>query len=185
MAGALIVEGTGLDQVAGIKGVAEQIFVFQQIPYVIDPRLNAGVIEIDYVDVEFGPRTWDTSGRFTTINGQILPVVKIRPGEVQRWRFIHAGVRESIFAKLTKVEVGNTLTAGPPLSQIAADGLPLGKILTRQARSRLQPGYRADVLARFDEKGTYLLIDERLDRRGRCSATTSSGNTWPASGCRW
>lgn len=31
--------------------------------------------------------TWDHSKRRTTLNGQIVPVIKMRPGEVQRWRF--------------------------------------------------------------------------------------------------
>ena len=93
MAGMLVIEGTQLDQVPAIKKAEPKVFVFQQIPYVYDPQVGAGVVELKYVDQMFPPNTWDPSGRFTTINGQVLPVMKIRPGEVRRWRFVHAGLR--------------------------------------------------------------------------------------------
>jgi FtsP/CotA-like multicopper oxidase with cupredoxin domain len=161
MAGMLIVEGTGLDTVEAINKAEQKVFVFQQIPYVFDQQVGAGVVELKYVDQMFSPGTWDPSGRFTTINGVVLPVLKIRPGEVQRWRFVHAGLRESILPKLMKVGPGNTLSVGPPLNQIALDGLPLGKVQVTDS-VELQPGYRSDVVVRFPEKGTYVLLDERL-----------------------
>jgi FtsP/CotA-like multicopper oxidase with cupredoxin domain len=161
MAGMLIIEGTQLDGVEAIKKAAQKVFVFQQIPYVFDAEIGAGVVERKYVDRMFSPNTWDASGHFTTINGQILPVLKIKPGEVQRWRFVHGGLRESILPKLMKVGQNGTLTAGPQMSQIALDGLPLGKVQEVDA-VELQPGYRSDVLVQFPEPGTYVLVDERL-----------------------
>jgi FtsP/CotA-like multicopper oxidase with cupredoxin domain len=128
MAGALIVEG-GLDAVPEIAAAKEKIFVFQQIAYD-----KAGVIE-DYSN--FGPQDWAASKRQTTINGQIAPTITMQPGEVQRWRFIHGGVRETIMAELQ----------GHELLELAVDGLALGKI-DRWKQVELNPGYRSDILVK-------------------------------------
>ena len=37
---------------------------------------------------------WEASPRRTIINGKLEPTFKMQPGEVQRWRFIHAGLRK-------------------------------------------------------------------------------------------
>lgn len=39
---------------------------------------------------------WDTSGRFTSINGVVQPTMSIPAGQIQRWRFIHAGIHDTI-----------------------------------------------------------------------------------------
>ena len=138
MAGALIIEG-GLDDIPEIPTATEKIFVFQQIGYD-----EGGVIE-DYGDfgVTNGVSNWRLSNRQTTINGQIIPVITMHPGEVQRWRFIHAGVRETINLELR----GNNRQI--PLHEIAVDGIPLGKRDSwRRAPIELEPGYRSDALFR-------------------------------------
>ncbi len=129
MAGALIVRG-GIDYLPQIERMTEQIFVFQQIPY----DKNG---EVEDFDESFGPGVWDTSHRQTTINGQIFPVIHMRPGEIQRWRMIHGGVRESLELVLD----------GHQLNEIAVDGLVTGRIDSWN-RLELQPGYRSDVLIR-------------------------------------
>lgn len=129
MAGALIVEG-GLDEVPEIAQAKEQILLFQQISYD-----EEGQIE-NFYEI-FGPGTWDKHKRQTTINGQIVPVIRMRPGEVQRWRLIHGGIRETIMVQLE----------GHELTEIAVDGIALGKCDTWQ-QVELQPGYRSDVLVK-------------------------------------
>lgn len=42
------------------------------------------------------PSIWDTNGRFTTVNGIVEPTVSIPAGEIQRWRFVHAGIHDTI-----------------------------------------------------------------------------------------
>ena len=140
MGGALIVEG-GLDQVPEIKNAKEKIFVFQQIAYNAQGEIN------DYS--RFGPNDWQTSGRHTTINGQIFPKITMRPGEVQRWRFIHAGVRDSLFLQLVPVTPRNAKsTPALKLNEIAVDGIALGKI-DPWTVLELEPGYRSDVLVQI------------------------------------
>lgn len=146
MGGALIIEG-GLDEVKEIAAAKERIFVFQQIAYD-----TTGKIE-NYDD--FGPTKWKSLGRQTTINGLLVPVIKMKPGEVQRWRFIHAGVRETI----------NVHLEGHQLHEIAVDGIALGKIDTWKIEEgiELQPGYRSDVLVQAQKvRGAYLLVDGAL-----------------------
>jgi FtsP/CotA-like multicopper oxidase with cupredoxin domain len=135
MAGALIIEG-GLDNVPSIAEAPEKIFVFQQIAY----DKNG---EIENYD-DFGPNQWKNLGRHTTINGQIIPVIRMRPGEVQRWRLIHAGVRESI-----NLELRNAVNEQIPLNEIAVDGIVLGQLDTWKNKPiELEPGYRSDVLVK-------------------------------------
>jgi peroxiredoxin len=95
---------------------------------------------------------WHKSGRFTTINGVALPVITLRPGEVQRWRLIHSGIHESLALRLD----------GHKLHEIAADGIPLGKMVARE-EIELQPGNRSDVLVKASATpGVYLLRDGEL-----------------------
>jgi FtsP/CotA-like multicopper oxidase with cupredoxin domain len=71
------------------------------------------------------PGTWQCSKRQVTINGQIRPVITMRPGEVQRWRLIDSGFRESFALRLE----------GHALYEIALDGLYLGRVDTWPAGS--------------------------------------------------
>ena len=149
MQGALIVEGD-LDDVPEIAAATEQILVFQQIPY---DESAVGVVE--NFDASFGPGKWQTLGRFTTINGQVTPVIRMAPGELQRWRMVHGGVRESLRLKLD----------GHQFQEIALDGIATGK-LTPKPTVDLEPGYRSDVLVQASNTpGRYLLRDEPLAAR--------------------
>jgi peroxiredoxin len=144
MSGALIIEG-GLDDVPEIKQAEERIFVLQQVPFD-----DQGKVEKLATLYDGHPRKhWDESGRFTTINGVALPVLTLRPGEVQRWRFIHSGIHEPLTLRLD----------GHTLHEIAADGIPLGKMAPRE-QIELQTANRSDVLVKASAiRGTYLLRD--------------------------
>jgi FtsP/CotA-like multicopper oxidase with cupredoxin domain len=154
----LIVEGN-LDQLPEIAPAEEKIFVFQQISYGEDGRIR------DYG--RFGPGGWQKTGRQITINGQLAPKITMRPGEVQHWRFIHAGIRETIDAQLQKGKgaLNGNETIQPvsqenliKLHEIAVDGIPLGHLDSWDA-VELQPGYRSDVLVKIDQPGDYQLVD--------------------------
>jgi FtsP/CotA-like multicopper oxidase with cupredoxin domain len=162
MAGALIVEGGsdangGLDAVPEIKAAMadgrEKIFVLQQLNHDPDGTLES-----------FGPS--EDSGwkrRFTYVNGQLTPTIRMRPGEVQRWRFIHAGVQENVSPSLD----------GHKMYEIAEDGIALGRVVAWPAdvptdvsgmrNIVLGPGYRADFLVQASmTPGTYVLRDDPL-----------------------
>lgn len=147
MAGTLIVEG-GLDDVPTIAKAQEQIFVFQQIAYDEDGKIES-------LDL-FGPEKWIEHKRHTLINGQLVPRIYMRPGEVQRWRFIHAGIREALHVQLE----------GHALHEVALDGLSLGRVSTWKPGQSvaLYPGYRSDVMVKAkvpgdSESNTFLLLD--------------------------
>lgn len=160
MSGAIIIEG-GLDYLPEISAAKDRIFMLQQIPYVLEHGI--GVVEERHASLSFGPETWDKLGRNTTINGQLFPVITVDEGQLERWRFIHGGVREGMGLRLICVEgkqEGKTI----PLRQIAWDGLPLGKFFD-PPMVELFPGYRADVLVKFPSEnfdGTYLLEDATI-----------------------
>jgi FtsP/CotA-like multicopper oxidase with cupredoxin domain/peroxiredoxin len=176
MAGALIIEG-GIDNVPEISKARDRLFVLQQIAYIYkncfpdptpqDPShkvcytLPFGVIEQEYEDRIFGPRSWNALGRYTTVNGVQLPVIRVRPGSVERWRFVDSGMRERIELKLESAAPPAGQPASVvPLHVIAEDGLPLGMVDSRSI-VELWPGYRADALMKApDTPGEYLLVDE-------------------------
>ncbi|GJL59942.1 MAG: oxidoreductase [Nitrospirales bacterium] len=129
MAGALIIEGD-IDQVPEIKVARDQVFLFQQlrIPF-DDPQQQLP----------------------TTINGQLEPALILQPGEVQRWRLIHAGIDE-----LLTIELVNEEDVPQDLHVIAIDGITLGKIDTSK-EVFLAPGNRADILIKAGPTGMYRL----------------------------
>ncbi|MBD2385047.1 multicopper oxidase family protein [Cylindrospermum sp. FACHB-282] len=156
MGGALIVEG-GLDELPEIKNAQEKIFVFQQISYdtkgEIENYDGFGVTPVPPDSFNFVSK-WSLSKRQTTINGQIYPTIRMRPGEVQRWRFIHAGISDTIELALQYPNHKNI-----PLHEIAVDGITLGK-RDSWDELELEPGYRSDVLVQAEKvPGIYHLVD--------------------------
>ncbi len=128
MSGALIVEG-GLDQIPEIRAADEKILVLQQFVYkevagspaIIDPTLLYS----------------GTGTIVTAINGVVTPTIVMRPGEVQRWRVIHAGTTEAIFLD----------AEGVTFHEIAVDGLATGRLEEKNSL-QLYPGYRSDILVK-------------------------------------
>ncbi|GKS58588.1 L-ascorbate oxidase [Nitrospira sp.] len=127
MAGALIIEGD-IDQVPEIKVAREKILLFQQlrIPY------NDAGAQLP-----------------TTINGQLEPVLSMQPGEVQRWRMIHAGIDE-----LLTMELVDEHGSPQDLHVIAIDGITLDRVDSAK-QVFLAPGNRADVLVKAGAPGIY------------------------------
>lgn len=50
----------------------------------------------------FSASIGDTNGRFTSINGIVQPTITIKAGEIQRWRFIHEGIHDTINLQIVK-----------------------------------------------------------------------------------
>lgn len=207
MAGTLIVRGNrrptaqsngDIDTLLQRDGapVTERVVQLQQVQYAcrdennqirtrkVDGKVVAWVCDKSKDDVgqitgydQFGQTSWKESGRYTSINGQILPTFRgARSGVMERWRVVHAGVRNSVNLQFKKMKSGaksfdrlrtqdlsgwvDKNCTGEPLPQfeIAADGLTHGRIV-RKAQNVLQPGYRSDVLVVFPEAGDYCVID--------------------------
>lgn len=207
MAGALLIKGDRLatDNTPGdldtvLEGVREQVMVFQQIPYdcreegAATPDYNCtdklGSIP-DYGALGFGK--WGKSGRYTSINGQVLPLIQQSRDEVVRWRMIHAGIHDTLNLSLRKAtpklsallqEGGTTPKIGQlPIEELctatqypqflmAADGLTLRNLLRKEV-AVFQPGYRWDSLVAFDEGGDYCLVDEQAAANANVGAEVS------------
>ena len=177
MAGTLIVEGD-IDEVPEIRAARERILLFQQIPFA--ERSGApGVIEdtmLDDLISRFNGQA-DAEGRkrFTTINGT-LPVVRLKKGQVERWRLIHGGIFETLPIDVVSCN-GNytsgaaslkafcsdaetaTSSDGIAFYPIARDGITLGTLeeVRGAALPMLGPGNRMDVLVKPLREGTYVL----------------------------
>ena len=137
--------------------------------------------EIRDYDQQFSPDAqWAATGRYTSINGRVQPVIGgIMAGRFERWRLVHAGVRESVNLRFYRLRNGapdfrnvpgvaqarwiNDNCTGAALTswQIAADGLTLARAMPVD-QSRLQPGYRADILTWFPAAGQYCVIDDNV-----------------------
>jgi L-ascorbate oxidase len=203
MAGALIIHGdrkpTGTGAANGdldtlLAAFPDRVLLFQQIQYACvgkDGKLKrdsdgniiwtcqsgidgeTGVVE---TYDQFGPPTWAKSGRWTSINGIVLPTIgDVEAGRVERLRLIHAGVRDTIkvqFRKQTEPATVTNLTRANvpgylkgtcngeivPYQVVAADGLTMERTMTTEAVT-LQPGYRFDILTVFPEAGDYCIVE--------------------------
>ncbi len=185
MSGALIIEG-GLDDIPEIKAAKERVMVLNQIPYIYKNTfedksttpptvtkfdLKEGLIEVKYAGFIFGPGDWAKLGRYTTINGVQLPVIRMRPGQIERWRLVDSGQREVILLKIIPSPAAGGGTPPAPIlfHEIAVDGLALGKMVETPT-IELWPGYRSDVLVQAPQvAGEYLLIDDAVPASGTIS----------------
>jgi FtsP/CotA-like multicopper oxidase with cupredoxin domain len=217
MAGALVIRGnrpptptaTGdLDTLlrpTRTQPFRERVLVLQQIQYACRDAQGKiktnpdGSYRCDAGDVggiegydQFGPGSWPASGRFTTINGLVLPFFRgAAAGDIERWRVIHGGVRDTVNLEFRMLRSGApsplTLRAsqhdafvgdnctGEPLPQhlVAADGLTTAAaIKTRQ--TIYQPAYRWDTLMVFPQEGTYCVIDAAAPAAGSVNQAAPS-----------
>jgi FtsP/CotA-like multicopper oxidase with cupredoxin domain len=134
MAGAVIIEGD-FDDVPEIAAAAERLMILNEVLF--DYR---GTIErYDTVWPEAVPR-------FLSLNGQREPVIRMRPGEVQRWRIVHGGHEDNLNLALEK----------HAFYAVAYDGIRRSQI-DRLDNLLMAPGQRADVLVQAGAPGTYAL----------------------------
>ncbi len=222
MAGTLIVEGfrqlkdkpqNGIADIDTIlkdtngRRFKDRVFMFEQIQYYcLDPDSNGNLTVPTYNCVgktgiidsysQFGPGIWGQSGRFTLINGLLQPVVEMQAGQIERWRLIHGGVRDTINFSVTKATLADStresfnktlaqLGKTPAAQQnslinqfcgtVPANGVNQVEFavdgLTREQMSVkkmnvLQPGYRSDLLMSFNEPGIYCILDAETTAAG-------------------
>jgi L-ascorbate oxidase len=105
------------------------------------------------------------------------------PGVFERWRLIHGGVREAVNFRLFPMKPGapdwtkkpadkqaefmRDWCAGKalPMWEVAVDGLTRSQVF-RTSETRLQPGYRADLVVYFPTGGNYCIVDGASDALG-------------------
>ncbi|TIX69346.1 MAG: hypothetical protein E5V30_17810 [Mesorhizobium sp.] len=116
---------------------------------------------------------------------------------IERWRLIHAGVRDSIalgFQKIRPAQVAmatsSAYTAATPDARAAfvdqtCDGVNIPQHafaedghtrdrLVEQKKSTLHPGYREDLLVVFPTPGVYCIVDGELPAEGTVSQQAKS-----------
>ncbi|WP_347906057.1 multicopper oxidase family protein [Pseudomonas purpurea] len=218
MAGALIIRGDRMPtensngdidtllKVSRDQAFPEKLLVMQQIPYACkgaDGQFKSKVVdgktvfdwsclpgEIGVVESfdQLAPNSWNDSRRYTSINGLVQPTFAARAGQIERWRLVHAGIRDTVnlqFRKLDdrartdKREGVATAVAerfiedkctGEPVQYhvIASDGLTMDRAQPH-TQLTLQPGYRNDLLMVFPEPGRYCVIDNKQTAKGGVS----------------
>jgi FtsP/CotA-like multicopper oxidase with cupredoxin domain len=146
MAGMVIVDGD-FDSVPEIAAARERLMILGEVVF-------DGFGMIESLDTLFP----ETAVRFLTLNGQRSPTIAMRPGEVQRWRLLHAGYQDDIFLALQ----------GHRLHPIARDGIALARMDQPEIRTAdhvkedptailMAPGQRIDLLVQAGAPGTYEL----------------------------
>ncbi len=133
MAGALILKGEIDEWLAGygIQGEKDKIMILQQL--LTDGNPICG-------------KDPDGKTRTTSINGQCLPKINVREGEVQHWRLIHAGISGTV--SFTVETAHSSVVKNIGFFEYARDGINLGRAIEMDM-ARLQPGYRSDILIQF------------------------------------
>src|SRR5262249_14710053 len=172
LAGALIVEGSRHDGIADLEDVPEiaaakeRILVFQLYNYRVDPPGKEGVARIDATTiydvapdaracpaVEVPDKDPTEKGQATAINGLINPIIRIAPGEVQRWRLIHAAW--DVNRRLYLGDKSGKPATDLQFYEIALDGLATGTMIAKGNNPddpnaaglvEIAPGQRSDVL---------------------------------------
>jgi FtsP/CotA-like multicopper oxidase with cupredoxin domain len=147
MAGALIVRGP-IDDFYASKGIAEEILLFQQIPFSKKPN---GQYTSEWADVN------GASEPLTLINGQLKPAIRLDAGKVYLWRMIHGGISETI-----PFSILNTAGVSQPYYRVAVDGLTTGTV-DKMTAVDLAPGYRNDILVKL-AAGTYQVMKPAVPR---------------------
>ncbi len=143
MSGAIIIEEDNLDNfkdlAAASKPEHERVLIFNQVFF--------DTITGELPDFETLRRVRNPP-KGTTINGVIVPKMKINPGEVQRWRLIHSGYDSTLALKFPEEA---------EVFQMSVDGIMFNA--PREVNTiHMAPGNRTDILIKFDpgtKKSTY------------------------------
>ncbi len=98
-----------------------------------------------------------------TVNGKFQPTLSLRPGEVQRWRFINATATPGGYMDLQLLDSRNRRQE---FMLIAIDGYPLRRRLRRTSYV-LPPGGRVDFLVRLPRPGKYKMLKRRFQGQAR------------------
>lgn len=224
MAGALVIKGdrypragkdgqgdldTLLKKFVPKGGVEKEVMLLEQIPYACfhknadgstdysDPKYDCASTATGEVESfkQVGPQNaWKESGRYTMINGKVIPSRIMREKTLYRWRFIDAGFQATVALRIKKAKIAklleeysnaisptddlSTICNGADITQfeVASDGLTHGKAIAKTV-NYLQPGYRSDILFSLPESGLYCIYDDKSpdNLKGNAKSTRLMG----------
>ncbi len=168
MAGFIIIEGGpgDLNEVPEIAAAREVLMLFS----VIRTDENGDVPFVNQEATQFSSSGGATNGLWSTFinsnfyfvtNGVTNPTLKMRPGEVQRWRLLDGASGETLPIALQ----------GHSLHVLANDGINVPEMITLPVNEPyvMGAGNRVDLLIKAGEPGTYKL--QILDPMGPYSVT--------------
>ncbi len=137
MSGCMIVRGE-LDDIPEIKAAKEQVLMLQTQRFDEEGECKSfGILN---------------NGDRTYINGQYQPVIRIKKGEVQRWRIVNASHMVPFDLAINTYRYTTTI----PFTILCRDGNPLYH--TKETNSiHMVPGNRCDILVKGFDPGTYFL----------------------------
>jgi FtsP/CotA-like multicopper oxidase with cupredoxin domain len=152
LGGAIVVEGA-IDQVPEVAAAPERLMLLQEIW--VD---NDGHVPVNMAIPVAGPVPFSTlpavpTQVYYTINGVHRPVIRTRPGIVERWRINNESPHK--FARFA--------LDGHTLYQIGQDGIPFDKPMPKK-EVLITPGNRVEVLVKVGSPGTYRLRALQYDQ---------------------
>ena len=157
MAGFIIVEGGEgtLDTVPEVQAAEEKLILFNvvrtdqqgNVPFVNNIATQQNSTPSDSLGIW---SAYQNSFIYLTTNGQTNPVIRMKPGEVQRWRILNAGSGLTLVVALE----------GHEFNLIANDGITVPEMVTFETGEPyvMASGNRADVLIKAASPGTYNLV---------------------------
>lgn len=191
-AGAWIVRGP-LDELEGVADARERVMVFSTPP-VADENgfapLPDGVecTEETITFNNFGVLGATNAKQLNLINGVRRPRMVTPPGQVERWRILHAGFLDEVFMTVFKgndsdcSSWSNAPSDVMKLTQIARDGLTMPETFAHDWIF-MSPGYRVEAIFGGEEVlqdgDTYCLVANRF-LQGNDDHPFTEGPTSPA-----
>jgi len=157
MAGFIIVEGGEgtLDTVPEVQDAEEKLILFNivrtdqqgNVPFVNQIATQQNSTPSDSLGIW---STYQNSFMYLLTNGQTNPVIRMKPGEVQRWRVLNAGSGVTLVVALE----------GHQLNLLANDGITVPEMVTFETGEPyvMASGNRADLLIKAGSSGTYKLV---------------------------
>jgi FtsP/CotA-like multicopper oxidase with cupredoxin domain len=104
--------------------------------YASDGEIENFALQLD------SPTIWDTNGRFTSVNGIVQPTITVPAGEIQRWRFVHSGIHDTVNLQVVRAGVS------APAKLIALSALSGDR--QQQEKQLLQNCDAKDLLPQFE-----------------------------------
>jgi FtsP/CotA-like multicopper oxidase with cupredoxin domain len=145
LGGAIVVEGA-IDKVPEVAAAQERLMLLQEIWVDNDGHVPMGMPIPVAGAVPFSTIPAVPTQVYYTINGVHQPVIRARPGSVERWRINNESPHKFARFSLT----------GHTLYQIGQDGIPFATPMKR-GEILITPGNRVELLVKIGARGTYKL----------------------------
>ncbi len=173
-AGAWITRGP-LDAVAGMDDVPERVMIFSTPPIGDNGFAPLGDGEACTDDTitfnNFVTLGSLSAKQLDVLNGMWRPRLVVQPGQVERWRILHAGFLDEVFFGIAKSDDESCTSWSSadedmlPITQIARDGITMPQSFVSDYLF-MSPGYRIEAFVGgegvFEDGDTWCLVAARF-----------------------